>query len=140
MRRTIQVMLVGALVLDVTYWTLWFADRDSIASVHTQAYYDFENAFPLADAWLGTACLLALVALRTSRPTALLWLLCAGAAGLYLGCMDLLYDLENDIFTAGGGGAFEAVIVGVTFVFAVTVLSWSWRHREELLSGAWPEA
>jgi hypothetical protein len=86
------------------------------------------------------ACLLALVALRRSRPTALLWLLCAGAAGLYLGCMDLLYDLENDIFTAGGGGAFEAVIVAVTFVFAATVLSWSWRHRAELLSGARPEA
>jgi hypothetical protein len=140
MRRTVQGMLVGAVVLDVTYWTLWFADRDSIASRHTQAYYDFENAFPLADAWLGAACLLALVALRRSRPTALLWLLCAGAAGLYLGCMDLLYDLENDIFTAGGGGAFEAVIVAVTFVFAATVLSWSWRHRSELLSGARPEA
>ena len=143
MRRTIQVMLVGAIVLDVVYWTLWYADRDSIASEHTRAYYDFENAFPLADAWLGLACLFALVALRTARPSALLWLLCAGAAGLYLGCMDLLYDLEHGIFGKGGGGAFEAGIVAVTFVFALTVLGWSWRHRDALLagaSGARPEA
>jgi hypothetical protein len=134
MRRTIQWMLVGAIVLDVVYWTLWYADRDSIASKHTQAYYDFENAFPLADAWLGIACVLALLTLRASRPSALLWLISAGAAGLYLGCMDLLYDLEHGIFAEGGGGAFEAVIVAVTFAFSLTVLSWSWRHRGELLS------
>jgi hypothetical protein len=66
---------------------------------------------------------------------ALLWLVAAGAAGLYLGCMDLLYDLEHGIFTSGGGGVVEAVIVGVTWVFAVTVLRFAWTHRGELLSG-----
>jgi hypothetical protein len=139
MRRTVQAMLVVAIVLDVVYWALWFGERSAIASLHTAAYYDFENAFPLADAWLGLACVLALLCLRTSRPAALLWLLCAGAAGLYLGCMDLLYDLENDVFAAGGGGgAFEAVIVALTWVFALTVLSWSWRHRHELLADSGP--
>lgn len=133
MRRTIEVMLVVAILLDVTYWTLWFAQRDWIASEHGHAYYEFENAFPLADTWLGVACLLALIALRLRRPSALLWLLCAGSAALYLFCMDFLYDVENGIFTKGGGGAFEAVIVALTLVFAVTVLTWSWRHRGELL-------
>ena len=127
-------MLVGAIVLDVVYWTLWFTDRDLIASEHSQAYYEFENAFPLADAWLGLACVLALVGLLRGWPSALFWLIAAGASGLYLGCMDLLYDLETGIFAKGAGGAFEAVIVLVTFVFAVTILSWSWRHRAELLA------
>ena len=127
-------MLVGAIVLDVVYWTLWFTDRDLIASEHTRAYYEFENAFPLADAWLGLACLLALTGLLKGWPSALFWLIAAGASGLYLGCMDLLYDLENGIFAQGSGGAFEAVIVLVTFVFSVTLLGWSWRHRGELLA------
>jgi hypothetical protein len=127
-------MLVGAIVLDVAYWTIWFTNRDWIASEHDEAYYEFENAFPLADLWLGVACLLALLALRAGRPSALLWLLSAGSAGLYLFAMDLLYDLENGIFTKGGGGAFEAVIVAVTLVFSVTILRWSWTHRSELLS------
>lgn len=135
MRKVIQGMLVVAIVLDVTYWTLWFTQRDWIASEHSKAYYEFENAFPLADTWLGVACLLALVTLRTRRPSALLWLLCAGSAGLYLFAMDFLYDVENGIFAKGGGGAFEAVIVALTLVFSVTLLSWSWRHRGELLSG-----
>lgn len=127
-------MLVVALVIDIAYWSIWFTHRDWLASEHTQAYYDFENAFPLADLWLGLACLFALVALRRRRPTALLWLISAGSAALYLGCMDLLYDLEHDIFTSGAGGAIEAAIVALTWFFALTVLRWSWTRRGELLN------
>lgn len=135
-RRGIEAMLLVAIALDVVYWTLWFTQRDWIASEKRQAYYDFENAFPLADAWLGLACLLALVTLHRRRPSALLWLLCSGSAGLYLFGMDFLYDVEHGIFAKGGGGAFEAVIVALTLVFSVTILTWSWRHRGELLSGS----
>ncbi|WP_028652835.1 hypothetical protein [Nocardioides halotolerans] len=135
MRRTIEVMLVGALVLDVAYWSIWFTDRDVLASEHRAAYYEFENAFPLADAWLGLACLLALVALRQQRPSAHFWLICSGAAGLYLFCMDFLYDVQHDIFTSGGGGAFEAFIVAVTLVFSLTLLRFAWTRRDALLAG-----
>jgi hypothetical protein len=135
MRRVVTVMLVVAILLDAAYWTIWFTRRDWIASETTQAYYDFENAFPLADLWLGLACLLALVTLVRRHPTALFWLVAVGSAGLYLGSMDLLYDVEHGIFTKGGGGAFEAVIVAVTWVFSITVLWFAWTHRGELLAG-----
>jgi len=134
MRRTIEAMLVAAIVIDVAYWSIWFTNRDWLASEHTQAYYDFENAFPLADLWLGLACGLALIALRRRRATALLWLISAGAAGLYLGCMDLLYDLEHGIFAKGAGGTVEAVIVALTWAFSIIVLRWSWTNRDELLT------
>jgi hypothetical protein len=136
MRRVVVVMLVVAILLDAAYWTIWHTNREWIASEHTQAYYDFENAFPLADLWLGLACLLALVALVRRHPTALLWLVATGAAGLYLGSMDLMYDLEHDIFTRGGGGAVEAVIVALTWIFSITVLRFAWTRRGELLAGA----
>ena len=135
MRRVVQGLRLGAIVLDVAYWSVWFTDRRLIASENTRAYYEFENAFPLADAWLGVACLLAWWTLTTRRPSALFWLLCAGSAGAYLFLMDLLYDLENGIFTSGSGGVVEAAIVAVTGIFAVTILTWSWRHRGALLSG-----
>jgi hypothetical protein len=134
MRRLVIVMLVVALVLDAAYWTIWFTNRDWIASEHSQAYYDFENAFPLADLWLGIAALLALVTLVRRRPSALLWLIATGAAGLYLGSIDLLYDLEHNIFGKGGGGAFEAVIVVLTWVFSITLLRYAWTRRGELLA------
>jgi hypothetical protein len=135
MRRAVVVMLLTAIALDAAYWTIWFTQRDWIASDATQAYYDFENAFPLADLWLGLACVMALVTLVRRRPSALFWLIAVGAAGLYLGAMDLLYDLEHDIFTQGGGGAFEAVIVTVTWIFSITVLHFAWTRRGELLGG-----
>lgn len=133
-KNAISAMLVVAILLDIVYWTLWFSDRSAIASLKTQAYYQFEDAFPLADAWLGLACVVALVTLNLRRPQAFLWLLAAGSAGLYLGSMDLLYDLENDIFIKGGGGAFELLIVVLTWAFSLTALTWTWRHRAELLS------
>lgn len=128
-------MLVTAVVLLVTYWSVWFTDRSWLASEHTAAYYAFEDAFPLADGLLAVACVLALVALHRRSPTALLWLLAGGGAGLYLCGLDLLYDLEHAIFTRGAGGAIEAVIVAVEMVFSVVLLRWSWRHRAELLAG-----
>jgi hypothetical protein len=134
MRRVIEVMLVGALVLDAAYWSIWFVSRDVLASEHRAAYYEFENAFPLADAWLGLACLLALVSLRQHRPAAHFWLVCSGSAGLYLFGMDFLYDVEHGIFTSGGGGVVEACIVAVTLVFSLTILRFAWTRRDALLA------
>jgi hypothetical protein len=128
-------MLVGAIVLDLAYWSIWFVDRDTLASEHRQAYYEFENAFPLADAWLGLACLLALACLRRREAAAHFWLVCAGSAGLYLFGMDVLYDVQHGIFTSGAGGAIEAVIVAVTLVFSLTVLRFAWTRRDALIAG-----
>jgi hypothetical protein len=136
MRRTVQVMLVVAIVIDIAYWPIWFIDRDALASTHRSAYYEFENAFPLADLWLGLACLLALVALTRRTPMALFWILCAGSAGMYLFGMDFLYDLEHGIFTSGGGGVVEACIVAITLAFSLTALRYGWTRRSELLGTA----
>ena len=135
MRRTVQVMLVVAIVIDIAYWSIWFTDRDVLASEHTQAYYDFENAFPLADAWLGVVCVLALVALTRRRRAAAFWLACAGSAGMYLFGMDFLYDVEHGIFTSGGGGAVEAVIVTLTLVFSITALRYAWVLYDDAVAG-----
>jgi hypothetical protein len=135
MRRLVEVGLVVAIVLDVASWAVWFTDRDVLASSHREAYYEFENAFPLADLWLGVACVAALVTLRRRSPMALFWILCAGSAGLYLFGMDFLYDVEHGIFTAGAGGAVEAVIVALTLAFSLVALRFGWSRRDELLAG-----
>ena len=120
--------------LDILYWTLWFAQRDWIASEHRQAYYDFENAFPLADAWL-TVCLLGAVAtLRRRSSFSVFWLLTGGGAGIYLFCMDVLYDLEHGIWWKNAGGVVELGINVITLGFSVWLLRWSWANRRGLLS------
>lgn len=133
--RGIKAMLVVAIVIDIAYWTIWFIDRSILASETTDAYYAFENAFPLADAWLGLTCVLALWALHRRSPVALLWLIAAGSAGMYLFGMDVLYDLENDIYGKGAGGIVELGINLITLAFSVIALQWAWSRRDALLAG-----
>ncbi len=132
---SIRALLVIAVVIDVAYWTIWFTQRSWIESDTTEAYVAFENAFPLADAWLGLTCILAFLALGRGSSTALLWLICAGSAGMYLFCMDVLYDLQNGIYAQGAGGVIEAGINVLTLGFSVIVLRWAWTRRDELLAG-----
>jgi hypothetical protein len=133
--RGIRIMLVVAVLIDVAYWTIWFTNRAWIESDTTQAYVEFENAFPLADAWLGLTCILAFVALGRRSPTALLWLIAAGSAGMYLFGLDVLYDLENGIYTEGSGGIIEGAINLITLAFSVIALRWAWTRRDPLLAG-----
>ena len=129
-------MLVVAVVIDVAYWTIWFTNRAWIQSDTAQAYVEFENAFPVADAWLALTCVLAFIALGRRSPTALLWLIAAGSAGMYLFGMDVLYDLENGIYTEASGGIIEAGINLITLAFSVIALRWAWTRRDPLLAGA----
>ena len=79
--------------------------------------------------------MLAFIALGRKTPSALLWLIAAGSAGMYLFGMDVLYDLQNDIYGKGAGGIIEAGINLITFVFSVIALRWAWTRRDALLTG-----
>ena len=130
-----MAMLVVAIALDVAYWSIWFTQRDWLASEHTQAYYDFENAFPLADLWLGIACVLALVDPGTTSPERpALAVRDRGGRALPRLHGPPLRPRARDL-RKGGGGAFEAVIVALTWIFSITVLRFAWTRRAELLAG-----
>ncbi|MCW2598251.1 MAG: hypothetical protein JWM02_80 [Frankiales bacterium] len=130
-----RLTLAGAvaIVVLIAYWTLWFTARGAVASDDSGAYVDFENAFPVADAWLGVCVLLAVRAVRAGRPTGLLWLLAGGGAGVYLFCMDALYDLQHGTYVSGVGGLIELGINLLTLVLSVWFLRWAWTRREALL-------
>ncbi len=136
--KFVRAMLAVAVVIDVAYWVIWFTHRAWVESDTTEAYVAFENAFPLADAWLALTCVLAFVALGRRAEAALLWLIAAGSAGMYLFCMDVLYDLQNGIYARGAGGVIEAGINAITLVFSLIALRWAWTHREALLADPGP--
>ena len=136
-RRRLAIVLVVVIALILGYWTAWYADRSLVASNTTDAYSDFENAFPLADGWLAFCCIGALVTLRSGSPRALLWLLLAGGSGIYLFCMDALYDVEKGIWwSSGAGGVIELCINILTFGVSTWFLRWTWLRRELLLNNA----
>jgi hypothetical protein len=135
-RRFVVGAMGLAVVITVGYWTLWYATRSTVASNHRPAYYEFENAFPLADGWLVVSLSLATVFLLRRSDAALLWILIAGGSATYLFCMDVLYDLEQQVWwRSGAGGWIELVINLLTLALGILLLSWAWSHRTALLAG-----
>ena len=133
-RRLITVLAIVT-VIDVAYWVAWYADRSLVASNTRSAYYEFENAFPLADGWLALCCVAAIFALRNRQPVALMWLLLAAGAGVYLFGMDVLYDLEHGIWwSSGAGGVIELGINVLTIGVSLWFLRWTWLRRDALLA------
>ena len=133
-RFIIGVLLFGV-ITTTAYWVVWFGiDRDILASAHTGAYYAFENAFPLADAWMVAAGIAGILALLRRRASALLWTSAAGAISIYLGLLDVLFDLENGIYRApeSSGVIIEIAINVLTLTMGLVVLVWAWRKRREL--------
>jgi hypothetical protein len=133
--RLIRVMFFPVALL-IAYWAAWFGDRGVVASDSTSAYIAFEQSFPLADAWLLGAMLLSIVQLTRRRPSALIWLIVTGGAGLYLCALDVLYDVQHGIYTKPHGGAIELTINVLTATLSVGLLSFAWRFRRELLDDA----
>ncbi len=133
-RVRVTAGLVLAAVLIVAFWVLWWSDRSLIASRTSRSYYGFEEGFQLADAWLLLTVLAAAVELTRRRSDALLWLIAAGGAGLYLLAMDLYYDLGHGVYGSGSGGAIELVIDILLAAGSIVVLRWSWVHRGPLLA------
>jgi hypothetical protein len=141
-RGIIVGVMIFATLLILAYWVIWFlVDRNLLASLHTDYYYRFENAFPLADAWLGLLLILATVGLLLRRPWGLLAGLLGGGAGIYLGCMDVLFDLENGVYHIPANGDASGVIIEVvinilTFGLGILVTTYIWRNRAWFLLGA----
>jgi hypothetical protein len=125
-------------IATFAYWVVWFGiNRSWLATADTPAYYAFENAFPLSDAWMVVTGALAAISLRGRRPEALLWMLLAGSATLFLGGMDVLFDLENGIYVHGDpGNVVTEVLINVgCLVGGAAVIRYAWRHRRTLLAG-----
>lgn len=125
-------------VAMAAYWGIWFfVNRDWLATAHTPEYYAFENAFPLADAWMTLASLLGAIALWKRRPSAVLWMLVGGGASVYLGCLDVLFDLEHGLYLAPtgdwGGVGVEVAVNLATLLAGGWILRFAWRNRDALL-------
>jgi len=123
-------LLLAVAALIAAYWIAWLAHRSLVASETGLSYTQFEDAFPLADAWLALCLVAASFCLLTARRAALFWLLAGGGAGLYLFAMDVLYDLQHGIWGKGGNGLVELAINLVTLGLSLFVLHWAWVRRD----------
>jgi len=82
------------------YWVIWFTAPQFIQSRTPDApdyaiYIAFEQAFPLADFYVAVAALIGAIGLFKMRPWGFLSMFLGSGGLIFLGLMDLLYDLET---------------------------------------------
>lgn len=128
--RAHAIFMVIAALGTIAYWLTYFSSGATQVR-GDEVYLAFENAFPLADAWMALCYLLAAFFLWRGDGRALLWGLCAGSAMIFLGCMDLLFNIEQQHFHAPISAEMAAEIVIVVFCLSFGPFTiWRlWRNR-----------
>ena len=85
------LMLVAALGM-IAYWAAYFA-AGAVRTSDDPSDVAFENAFPLADAYMTVCYLVAAAVLLRGRVGAVAPGVAAGSAMVFLGLMDTLFNL-----------------------------------------------
>lgn len=97
MDTVIGVLLVVTGLGTLAYWLDFFL-RGTVQVVPDDWYLRFERAFPLADGWMATCSLVAAVGLFTEGAYASVFGLLAAGALVFLGLMDLAFNVQNGLF------------------------------------------
>jgi len=115
---------------NVAYW-IGFAAGPARTD-DSQGYLDFERSFPLADAYLAAMSGAASIACWRGDPRALPLGLMASSASIYLGCLDVLYNLRHGKYRNldGAMGAETAINAASLSLGAFSAWAlWRWRGQ-----------
>lgn len=123
-----RIMALGM----VAFWVAYFG-FGAVQTSADPAYLAFENAFPLADAYLAAALLWAAHLLARGRVAAVPVGIAAGSAMVFLGLMDTLFNLEHGKYARMTAEmAVETWINLVCLVFGPWTMVRLWRARHRL--------
>jgi hypothetical protein len=113
MRTVLAVLLVVTALGTTAYWLDFFL-RGTVHVVEEEWYLRFERSFPVADSWMAACSLVAAVGLLTDSSYGTVFGLVAAGALVFLGLMDLTFNVQNKLFRLLPGSAemwAEVVII-----------------------------
>ncbi len=130
---------IFAFLAIVAYWFFWFVmpgvvQSRTIADPDFAVYSGYELAFPLPDAFVAFASLIGVIGIWKRKDWGFLSILLAASGAIFLGLEDLLFDLENHMFTPFNSAAMiELAIVLVIMALGPTIITLLWKHRKEFI-------
>lgn len=144
MKRSTEINIVSgigifACVAIAAYWFFWFAMPGAVQArtpgdPDYASYTAYELAFPLPDAFVAGAALVGVLGLRRMKDWGFLSMLLAAGGAIFLGLEDLLFDLENRMFTPFDGAAvIELAIILLILALGPAMTVLLWKHRRELI-------
>lgn len=134
----IAVLMLLTAVGTIAFWGFFFADleaqRTSELAVRSDAWFAWEMSFPLADAWMALTAILGAVGIWRGRAWGLLFGLVSGGSMVFLGLMDVLYFLQNDLYVPLSAEiGLELAIHAWVILFGVAAIGLLWRQRPGLV-------
>lgn len=134
---TAALLLLTTLV-TLIFWATFLADdeaqRSSFLAQQCAGWYTWERSFPLADAWMALACFVGAIGLLRMRPWGVLCCVLAGSALLFLGLTDVLFFVQNGLYTPLNlDVVIEMVIHAWVLGLGAFVIAYIWNRRQLLI-------
>lgn len=134
-RRLLAGLLGFTGAATAAFWILFFTGK--IQATETEQDEAFERAFPLADSWMSTACMLAAWHLWKGEPEGGFFGVAAGSSLLFLSLMDILYSLENRKYWPLDRDRFTMLLIHLwTLGLGSATLSYFWKKTVPAAPGS----
>lgn len=134
-RPAVAVLELGVALGIIAFWTAYFStDTVNIADSRLKEIYTaFESAFPVADLYLAVVLIIGGIGLLKKRPYGYMFSLMGGAALIFLGLLDVSFNLQQGIYLLGAGEAvlnifINAMCLGFGAFLALSV----WKNRNRM--------
>lgn len=119
-------VLVG--VLTIIFWILFLFVPNSVQSSNERCYMVFQKSFIAADLWMSIAFFLSAYYLYHHNPVGVLWGIVAGGTFVFLGLMDILYNIENGMYKHINTGMFFEILINlVSIIFGAYTIFYTWH-------------
>jgi len=135
--RILSALLLLGAAVTIAYWINYVVAGD-VCVVPDLWYSAFEDAFPIADGWMGLCMIAAGIGFWRGNRSAPLFGLMAGSALIYLAAIDITFNVERGLYRllpASGAMVTEAVINVASLALGITTVTLCWR-RALAMTGA----
>jgi len=131
--RWIIAALSITFIATLAYWLIYFTSGE-VQVRQDEVYLAFENAFPMADAWMAICALVGAIGLFKKQAWGFLFGLLAGSSMIFLGLMDVTFNLNQDIYTHGGiETAIEVLINLFCLIIGPLIIIYLWKNQKKWL-------
>jgi len=125
---------IGTLVFWITFLADLEAQRTGYPATQSAGWFAWELSFPLADGWMAATALAGGIGLWRRRPAGLLTGLVSGGAMVFLGLMDGLFFLQNELYLPLTGEVAVELAIHLWMIgFGLLSIGAIWQHRADLI-------
>ena len=124
----LSVLLIGTAGVCIYYWVDFYI-TGGVHVIKNDWYIKFQNSFPAADMWMSACAIVGAIGLLTGQAYGLLFALLAASSLIFLGLMDVTFNLQNKLYrlvTTSGQMKFEVFLNIYALGLGIALIACLW--------------